>query len=155
MYYMSLEDFLNKLVYIPYAKEVLSTVDKKEVQNYNRKQNIGWKKYVSDYTKFWKNGKPKDSCEIGVVGFLLDGIDDEEYFQKFLNVRFGIVDIEAIKVFGKTLKVKAKRRNDAAHGGNYLTYNDVCEDKGNVYDIVNEYRGMILELLELIFLREK
>lgn len=155
MYYMSLEDFLNKLVYIPYAKEVLSTVDKKEVQNYNRKQNIGWKKYVSDYTKFWKNGKPKDSCEIGVVGFLLDGIDDEEYFQKFLNVRFGIVDIEAIKAFGKTLKVKAKRRNDAAHGGNYLTYNDVCEDKGNVYDIVNEYRGMILELLGLIFPREK
>ena len=151
MYYMSLEDFLNKLVYIPYAKEVLSTVEKEEVQNYNRKQNVGWKKYVSDYTKFWKNGKPKDSCEIGVVGFLFNGIDEEEYFQKFLVDRFGIVDVEAIKTFGKTLKDKAKRRNDAAHGGNYLKYKDVCEDKGNVYDVVNEYRGMILELLELIF----
>lgn len=122
MYYMSLEDFLNKLVYIPYAKEVLSTVEKEEVQNYNRKQNVGWKKYVSDYTKFWKNGKPKDSCEIGVVGFLFNGIDEEEYFQKFLVDRFGIVDVEAIKTFGKTLKDKAKRRNDAAHGGNYLKY---------------------------------
>lgn len=151
MYYMALEDFLNKLVYIPYAKEVLANVEKKEVQAYNRKQNIGWKKYVSDYTKFWKNGKPKDSCEIGVVGFLFDGIDEEVYFQKFLNDKFGITDFAHVKTLGKALKEKAKRRNDAAHGGNYLTYNDVCEDKGNVYDVIKEYKGMILELLMIIF----
>ena len=54
-------------------------------------------------------------------------------------------------VLGKALKEKAKRRNDAAHGGNYLTYNDVCEDKGNVYDVIKEYKGMILELLMIIF----
>lgn len=151
MYYMALEDFLNKLVYIPYAKEVLANVEKKEVQAYNRKQNIGWKKYVSDYTKFWKNGKPKDSCEIGVVGFLFDGIDEEVYFQKFLSDKFGITDFAHVKTLGKALKEKAKRRNDAAHGGNYLTYNDVCEDKGNVYDVIKEYKGMILELLMIIF----
>lgn len=74
----------------------------------------------------------------------------------YIQVHFDDFDNDPqIKAFGKTLKVKTKRRNDAAHGGNYLTYNDVCEDKGNVYDIVNEYRGMILELLELIFPREK
>ena len=151
MYYMSLEDFLNKLVYIPYAKKVLSTVSKKEAQAYNRKQNTGWKKYVSDYTKFWKNGKPKDSCEIGILGFLLDGIDEEEYLQKFFADQYQVTDIEHIKSFGKLLKSKSQRRNDAAHGGNYLKYEDVCEDKENVYDVVKEYRGMILELLEIVY----
>lgn len=31
MYYMALEDFANKLVYIPYYKEILSLIDKKDI----------------------------------------------------------------------------------------------------------------------------
>lgn len=151
MYYMSLEDFLNKLIYAPYAREVLSKVDKKDAKAYNFKTNTGWKKYVSDYTKFWRNGKVKDSCEIGVLGFLLYEIENEEFFQKFLNDKYKVSDITRIKEYGQRLKEKSSRRNDAAHGGNYLTYQDVYEDKKNVYNIVNEYRGMILELLEMIF----
>lgn len=149
MYYMSLEDFLNKLVYIPYMKKVLSTVDRREAKAYNWKTNTGWMKYVSDYTKFWKKGKPKDSCEIGVLGFLLEGIEEEEYLQKFFAEQYHVTDIKHIKSYGELLKSKASRRNQAAHGGNYLKYEDVCVDKENIYDVVNEYRGMILELLEI------
>lgn len=147
MYYMSLEDFLNKLVYIPYAKEVLSKLPK-------NKQDFDWRKYVSDYNKFWSKGNPKDSCEIGVLGFLFENIAKEEYFQKFFADKYQMKDIEQIKVFGEKLKKNAHRRNDAAHGGNYLEYKDVCEDKRNVYDAVKEYRGMILELLEILFPRK-
>ena len=146
MYYMALEDFLNKLVYIPYAKEVLANVDKR-----NLKQNDGWKKYVSDYGKFWPKGRLKDSCEIGVIGFLFDGIDEEECFQDFLEDRYGVVDFTCVKVLGKALIDKSRRRNDAAHGGNYFEYKDVCIDKSNVYNVVNEYRGLIFELLRLLF----
>ena len=32
MYYMALEDFANKLVYIPYAKDVLSGLDDSELK---------------------------------------------------------------------------------------------------------------------------
>jgi hypothetical protein len=147
MYYMSLEDFLNKLVYIPYSKKVLSEIDEMEAKN-------NWKKYVSKYTNFWgswKNPKLKNSCEIGVLGFLLEGIDVEEYLQKFFADQYHVTDINPIKSFGKLLKSKAPRRNQAAHGGNYLKYEDVCVDKENIYDVVNEYRGMILELLEILY----
>lgn len=151
MYYMSLEDFLNKLIYVPYANKVLSTVDMKKVKTYDRKTNTGWKNYVSDYTKFWRNGKPKDSCEIGIIGFLLANIEQIVYLQKFFSDQYQVVDYEHIKSFGESLKSKASRRNLAAHGGNYLKYQDVCEDKECIFDVVKEYRGMILELLEIIF----
>lgn len=151
MYYMSLEDFLNKLVYIPYARDVLSTVDKKDAKAFNFKTNTEWKKYVSDYTKFWRNGNAKDSCEIGVLGFLFEGIEGEECFKKYLKDKYNVTNSSAVKNYGQKLKDKSSRRNDAAHGGNYLKYEDVCEDKSNVYNVVNEYRGMILELLEMIF----
>ena len=151
MYYMSLEDFLNKLVYIPYVKEVLSMVDKKEAKAYNWKQNIEWKKYVSDYTKFWRNGKVKESCEIGPIGYLFEGIETEESFCSFMTNKYDSVDINLLKEYGKKLKEKAERRNSAAHGGNYIEYHDVCEDKKSVYNTIGEYRGMILELFEIVF----
>jgi len=88
------------------------------------------------------------------LGFLFENIAKEEYFQKFFADKYQMKDIEQIKVFGEKLKKNAHRRNDAAHGGNYLEYKDVCEDKRNVYDAVKEYRGMILELLEILFPRK-
>ncbi len=151
MYYMSLEDFLNKLVYIPYSKEVLSKIEKKDAKSFNFNNNTEWKKYVSDYSKFWKNGKAKDFCEIGVLGFLFEGIEAEIYLQNFLFEKFKITDLSGIKQYGQKLKIQSSRRNDAAHGGNYLKYEDACIDKSNVYNVVNEYRGMILELLEILF----
>lgn len=151
MYYMSLEDFLNKLIYTPYAKEVLSTIDKKDAKAFNWKNNVLWKDYVPDYTKFWKKGDPKSTCEIGPLGFLLDGIDGEPALQQFFSTKYNVTDFSSIKLFGQTLKNVAPRRNDAAHGGNYLSYTDVCVDKNNVYNTAESYRGMILQLLELLF----
>ena len=62
------------------------------------------------------------------------------------------IDIPGLIQYGEKLKTVAPRRNDAAHGGNYLTYQDVCTDKDNVYNTaIENYRGMIIELLEICF----
>ena len=145
MYYMSLEDFLNKLVYIPYYNEVLKKLDANE-------SDFDWNKYVSNNKKFFKKGKViKTTCEIGVFGHLFENIFSEDCLQQFLYDRYKITDMNLIKQYGLKLKDKAPRRNDAAHGGNYLSYQDVCEDKCNVFNAVNDYRGMILELLDMLF----
>ncbi len=151
MYYMSLEDFINKLVFIPYADDVLLTIDRKSVRDKDWKNTEG-KKYVSDFSKFFlRNGKPKDSCEIGPLGYLFEGVETEEFFKMYLTDRFQIYDFEMVKTFGTKLKDVAQRRNDAAHGGNYLTYEIVRGDRDNVYNTVVDYKGMILELLDIIF----
>ena len=97
---MSLEDFINKLVFIPYADDVLLTIDRKSVRDKDWKNTEG-KKYVSDFSKFFlRNGKPKDSCEIGPLGYLFEGVETEEFFKKYLTDRFQIYDFERVKTFG-------------------------------------------------------
>ena len=153
MYYMALEDFANKLVYIPYAKDVLSGLDDSELKGKK------WTKYVSSLGVFWKYNKKKDSytfikdsCEIGVLGFLFEGVETEEKFKDYVLSRYPKADIKQLKNFGTDLKKVAPRRNEAAHGGNYLTHADVCTDKGHVYDSsVAKLRGLIIELLEMLF----
>lgn len=156
MYYMSLEDFVNRMIYIPYEKEILSSIpqanlaDKKWVKEES-------KKYVSDFRRFWSLDKKhneyhvKDSCEIGVLGYLFESLGREEYLRGFINTHYLGADVDRLRQFGIHLKQVAPRRNDAAHGGNYLTYSDVCADKENVYDSAREYRGMILELMNVLF----
>lgn len=151
MYYMALEDFANKLVYIPYYKEILSLIDKKDI---NSKDWIDKesRKYVSSFYTFWdKRKRLKKSCEIGVLGYLFEAIKDEEYFEKFLKDTYQNISIDNLEQYGAKLKTVAPRRNEAAHGGNYLSYEDVRTDKDNVYNVIDEYRGLILELLDIIF----
>ena len=151
MYYMSLEDFINKLMFIPYANDILSTIDRRNSRDKEWKNTEG-KKYVSDFTKFFlKNGKPKETCEIGPLGYLFEGVEEEEFFKQYLSDKFKISDFARIKTFGTKLKDVAQRRNDAAHGGNYLTYDIVCGDRNNVYNTLVEYKGMILELMNILF----
>lgn len=151
MYYMALEDFINKLVYIPYSREVLSQIDSTDLNNKTWQKNESGR-YVSSFGKFWFYGKLKQSCEIGVLGFLFEAIPKEDKFEQWLSRKFPSIDLNAVKAFGSKLKRVSPRRNDAAHGGNYLTYSDVCTDKHNVYDVVvQNYRGMIVELMELCF----
>ena len=154
---MSLEDFLNKLIYIPYARNVLSNINQTQINDRNWQKN-GAKDYVSQFTSFWNFVKStssyrlKQSCEIGVLGYLLEGISSEKQLRNFVTQEFPNVDIQRIHAFGKRLKIIAPRRNDAAHGGNYLTYNDVCTDKQNVYDTSGAaFKGMILELMGILF----
>lgn len=152
MYYMSLEDFLNKLVYTPYVEEVLSGISNTDLSN-TQWRNGGAKDYVSNFFSFWdkKNRKFKTTCEIGVLGFLFEGINSEIYFSSFISRKYPKTDSQRIKALGTKLRNVAPRRNDAAHGGNYLTYEDVCADKGHVYNItVEEFEGLILELLDII-----
>lgn len=152
MYYMSLEDFVNRLVYMPFARDVLSLIDKQTI-NDKIWQKSDSTKYVSSVNTFWPfpNRKLKDSCEIGVLGHLLEKIDKESELSGYLSDRYTKIDFSRIKNFGSKLIKVAPRRNEAAHGGNYLTYLDVVTDKDNVYNVTDQYRGMILELLEILF----
>ena len=84
MYYMALEDFANKLVYIPYANDVLTKIPKKTVRDKTWKDTEGLK-YVSAVGSFWdKYQRVKKSCEIGVLGYLFEGVEDEEYFKNYV-----------------------------------------------------------------------
>lgn len=151
MYYMALEDFANKLVYIPYFKEVLTLIDKSNIKSKDWIDKESGK-YVSSFYTFWdKYKRLKKSCEIGVLGYLFEAVKKEEYLEEFLKKRYPNVSIDRFEKFGEKLKDVAPRRNEAAHGGNYLSYEDVCTDKGNVYNVIDEYRGLILELLEILY----
>ena len=152
MYYMSLEDFLNKLVYTPYANEVLSVISESNLHDDKWKKKDA-KNYVSSFFKFWDktSRKFKSTCEIGNLGFLFENINKETYFEKFVSSKYPKTDFERFRNLGIKLKRIAPRRNDAAHGGNYLSYEDVCTDKDHIYNISgNEYKGMIMELLDII-----
>ena len=156
LYYMALEDFINKLIYSPYMNEVLSTIQIYD-NNPNRDsewRSSGYRNYVSSYKEFWDfhNGTFKRTCELGPLGYLLESISSESRFESFIVTRYGNVDILKLSNYGTSLKNVSPRRNDAAHGGNYLTYQDVMTDKANVYNTaVSAYKGLIIELLELLF----
>ena len=70
----------------------------------------------------------------------------------FINGKYPTIDIQQLINFGQKLIDIAPRRNDAAHGGNLVSYIDVCIDKQKIYDFsTTNYRGLILELFEIIF----
>ena len=78
-------------------------------------------------------------------------LDTSLVLEERISAKYPKASIQRLKVLGTKLKNVASRRNDAAHGGNYLTYDDVCADKGHVYNIsVEEFKGLILELLDII-----
>lgn len=151
MYYMALEDFVNKLLYIPYSNDVLIKIPKENFSNEWIANTSG--KYVSSFYHFWDRSKKlKKSCEIGVLGCLLSEISGEIFLKSYMTNIYKNIDIQRVAEYGNKLKKVAPRRNDAAHGGNYLSYNDVCIDKGNVYNTeVETYKGLILELMEICF----
>lgn len=152
MYYMALEDFANRLVYIPYEKDILANIDECNTKRKSWQYNDS-KIYISNFSSYWakKESAWKKSCEIGVLGHLFKDVEKETEFQAYLFSHFPNIDINSFSKFGYKLVKIAPRRNDAAHGGNYLTYSDVCVDKENVYAAVSNYRGLILELLEILF----
>jgi hypothetical protein len=146
MYYMALEDFVNKLLYTPYAELVLnSNVSDVEA---DAQHYITGKKYYFDL----RSKSYKTSVEIGNLGHLLNGLKTEIHLQKFIEKRYRKLDLNGLIDFGNKLENVAPRRNEAAHGGNVIPYNRVCEDKKEVFDESNDnYRGLIFMLLELLF----
>lgn len=151
MYYKSLEDFVNKLVYSRYVDVVLEP-NKAVIINKNDK--TAYKIFVSDKRKFYdsKNQCMKRTCEIGNLGFLLENINQETEFKAYLQTIFPSINIDSLIAFGRKLKGTAPFRNKAAHGNDIITYQEVCTDKIKVFsDNTEEYRGLILELLEILY----
>ena len=146
MYFVSLEDFLNKLIYTPYADEVLITLSDDDLNNKST-----WKKYVSTNRNFWTNKTLKRSCEIGNIGHLLKSINKEICFMDYIKEKYPKTDSRRLMDLGARLVDIAPRRNNAAHGGKYITYSDVCDDKKTIYSTtVDTYKGMIKELLDIL-----
>ena len=131
--------------------DVLAQISYSDTHNRSWQQN-GALKYVSQFSKYWdsKNDQFKTTCEIGPLGFLLERIEREDYFKSYITQKYPKADIQRLKKLGTDLKRIAPRRNDAAHGGNYLTYTDVCTDKNYVYNSVATFKGLILDFLDII-----
>lgn len=144
LYYMALEDFVNKLIYSAYAVEVLDSNRRAVYADY--------KPYISSGTYFYdkKNHQYKRTCEIGNLGFLLSALNEENVLKEYLQRKYPNINIPGLVQYGEKLKTVAPRRNDAAHGGKLLSYEDVKIDKTKVYS-ANEYRGLILELINLLW----
>ena len=143
MYYLALEDMINQLIYTPYSKAVLSGIS-----------NNDWKSYVTHQLAFWDRSRRsyKEECELGNLGYLLSGVNRLSPLKDFVIKKYPKVDLDGLEAFGKTLKTVAPRRNNAAHGGNYLSYSDAVEDKKWVYYANGiDYRGLLLELMALLF----
>lgn len=72
--------------------------------------------------------------------------------QNFLSQLAHFFISEVAQFFIDKGKNIAPRRNSAAHGGNIITYTEVCADKTSVFsDHTEEYSGLILELLEILY----
>ena len=144
MYYMALEEFLNKIIFFPYSNSILINYKKDD-----------WKQIVSSPTSFWdkKNNCFKKHCEIGNMGYLLENINKENIFMKYMKSKFPNLVINDIVDYGKKLKHIANRRNNAAHGAHILSYKTVKEDKEIVFLInsINKNRGLIFRLLSVLY----
>ena len=152
MYYISLEDFLNKLVYTPYANDILSGLDCNNPNNHSF-----WKGYVTNFPSYWTKDKKshsyklKTTCEIGVIGYLFEAVERKIHFKNYITSKYPKADTQRLSQLGANLKAIAPRRNEAAHGGNYITYSEVYNDKKYVYETsANAYKGLIKELLDII-----
>lgn len=144
MYYMSLEEFLNKIIYIPYFDSILKNSKKDD-----------WEQIVSDPHKFWNSTNKcfKNHCEIGNMGFLLAKIKKEKLFLEYMERKFTNLVIDDVISYGKQLKQISNRRNVAAHGAHVLSHDTVIEDKKIIFaiDSIDENRGLILKLLSVLY----
>ena len=145
LYYMALEDFANKMLYSSYVTSVLDNNVSAVKRNYSV--------YISHPIVFWdsKNHQYKRTCEIGNLGHLFEAVNKETIYANYLQRSYPRIDLKQLVSYGTELITIAPRRNEAAHGGNRITYNDVLIDKKHVYDSVETCRGLIMELFHIIF----
>lgn len=145
LYYTALEDFINKLLYTPYAVNILDPNASVVRRNYRL--------YISSSKIYWdsKNNCYKHTCEIGNLGFLFEAVRQETKFAEYLQRQYPKIDLQHLTSFGTKLKNVSVRRNAAAHGGNRITYDDVLIDKKQVYTLDNPTYGLIMEFFRIIF----
>ena len=60
-------------------------------------------------------------CEIGNLGHLFKAVQVETKYKEYLQSKYSQIDIHALSLYGDKLINIASRRNDAAHGGNFLS----------------------------------
>ncbi len=142
LYFLSLEDVLNKLIYVPYKKEVLSghENDKNLNQYLHRPQN------------YKKDQNFKNACELGPLGYLLKCIENEPFFKSYMTEKYTNANSSTINKLGNRIVNIAPKRNNAAHSDVIVTYGDVTQDKMEIYDNsrVGHPRGLVIDILDLL-----
>lgn len=147
MYYLSLEDFLNKFLYHPYKKDVLSP----EFGNI-----CNSKDYLNQYEYYIRYSKLKKNCELGPLSFLCSEVLTTSKLRNYLIEKYNFTEdkLQKLKSFGDNLKTKTQFRNDAAHGGVIITYSRAAQDKEIVYPGLSEIiniRGLLKEFMTIFF----
>ncbi len=147
LYYMALEDILNKLIYIPYRDTILIpniSIAKTEGTGYLFKPSYYLNPGMSSF---------KELCEIGNLGYLFYLINKTPKFKKYIGNKFGVTNFENLKSYGYDLVNRASvNRNHAAHGGVVISYTEAYSDKKYVFDNrnISNYRGLIFKLFKLL-----
>lgn len=149
MYYKTLEDFINKFLYIPYRNDVLEK---------NTENALESKLYLNDPNFYYRYGKFKKSCELGPLGYLCAEVQNIPKLREYLKFKYHFDSdncFERLKVLGEELKKKSENRNNAAHGGKIISYKTAKDDKNTVYpnNSPEEIRGLLKEFLDIIFHR--
>ena len=148
MYYKTLEDFINKFLYIPYKNEVLKN---------NKEEALNTKLYLNNPEFYYKYEKFKTSCELGPLSFLCADVKIIPKFRDYLKNKYHFDDsyksFDRLEIFGKKLQKKSENRNNAAHGGKIISYETAKDDKTTVYptESPEEIRGLLKEFLDIIF----
>lgn len=145
MYYLALEEFANKVLYIPYKEKVLDN----HLSEINRSRQ-----YLDRPDSYFRGARLKTSCELGPISHLLISASKVQCFKAFLISEFGVTEdrIKEITQYGKKLLDGSRNRNHAAHGGESVSYSSACNDKKIVYpEDVEEARGLLKELLGLLW----
>ena len=144
MYYMSLEEFINKLLYMPYKRKVLDP---------HKAELFSSKKFLYKPNNYIRNQDLKESCELGPLAYLLKNIKRTEALVKFIDDEFGVGKerLDAIEKFGQDLLNHKDNRNNAAHGGTNITYDTAKGDKTIVYphEQLDNIRGLLKDFLKL------
>jgi hypothetical protein len=137
MYYMALEDAL---------KQIIVTQSNKESYIVNRLRSYDDKKWLGtlgNFSHLFKDMKYGKYLEVF------------KHIEKIFKPDLCLDEIklkELLYDYGSKLSNISNSRNNAAHGGKIISYNQVKKDKQNVYELEtsNQYMKLLIEFLKML-----
>jgi hypothetical protein len=167
MYYKALEDFLNYKIWIPYKNNYLRNFSYRYKKNNsfeykasksNRNNTI---ESIDNYLPikndqyYYRNGDIQNTLTLGTFHYFLNEISTLDKLNEFFkNILKADIDIESISSYSSQLGEVFHRRNNSAHGGKIISYDNLKEDKRNVYTYETSlgvnYKILIIKLIDLL-----
>lgn len=146
LYYQILEKALNVLIYFPYIEKI----NTKELTFQEKRAFFG------DANCTYSKGKKniyiiKDSIELGVFPHLINLMNQDTLFNKFMNEKYSMLASQEFIKLKDNIAFASKRRNDAAHPL-IISYKTAKEDKsiilGESFYEATEIRDLFKKILE-------